>query len=66
MSDFITGIIGTMLCITTAQVTEWVGLICTAIITLVTCGIQAYRLIRDRNKDKETKQKEQENNEEKN
>lgn len=43
------------------QLTEWVGLICTLAITLVTCGINIYRMIRDRNSDKEKEEKEKEN-----
>lgn len=35
------------------EVTEWTSLIGTIVITLTTIGIQVYRLIRDRNKDKE-------------
>ena len=53
------GIVGTILlkAVTSAQVrgevTEWTSLIGTIVITLTTIGIQVYRLIRDRNKDKE-------------
>lgn len=39
------------------EVTEWVSLIGTIAITLTTIGIQIYRLIRDRNKDKENTDK---------
>lgn len=46
-------------CITSIQLTEWVGLICTLAITIVTCGVNVYRMIRDRNSDKE-KEKEDE------
>ena len=62
MSDIISpsvGIFGTILlkAVTSAQVrgevTEWTSLIGTIVITLTTIGIQVYRLIRDRNKDKE-------------
>lgn len=61
MTDFICSVLGIgLLNFTSAQLTEWVGIICTLVITLVTCGIQVYRMIRDRDKDKdkETKQKE--------
>ena len=53
------GILGAILlkAVTSAQVrgevTEWTSLIGTIVITLTTIGIQVYRLIRDRNKDKE-------------
>lgn len=62
MTDIINpsvGIVGTILlkAVTSAQVrgevTEWTSLIGTIVITLTTIGIQVYRLIRDRNKDKE-------------
>lgn len=62
MNDIINpsvGIVGTILlkAVTSAQVrgevTEWTSLIGTIVITLTTIGIQVYRLIRDRNKDKE-------------
>ena len=62
MNDIINpsiGIFGTILlkAVTSAQVrgevTEWISLIGTIVITLTTIGIQVYRLIRDRNKDKE-------------
>ena len=55
----VSGIAGTILlkAVTSAQVrgevTEWTSLIGTIVITLTTIGIQVYRLIRDRNKDKE-------------
>lgn len=38
--------------VTPADVTMWVGVVCTAITTLVTCAITAYRAWRDRNNDK--------------
>lgn len=62
MTDIINpsvGIVGTIMlkAVTSAQVrgevTEWTSLIGTIVITLTTIGIQVYRLIRDRNKDKE-------------
>lgn len=45
------------------EVTEWVSLIGTIAITLTTIGIQIYRLIRDRNKDKENTDKNDEGEE---
>lgn len=33
------------------EVTAWVSLACTLAITIVTCGIQVYHLIRDRDND---------------
>lgn len=53
MRDTLTGVIGLLGCVTSIQLTEWVGLICTLLITLTTCGIQVYRLIRDRDTDKQ-------------
>ena len=66
MNDIISpsvGIFGAILlkAVTSAQVrgevTEWTSLIGTIVITLTTIGIQVYRLIRDRNKDKEKEDK---------
>ena len=37
------------------EVTAWVTLGCTLAITIVTCGIQIYHLIRDRDNDKKRK-----------
>ena len=34
-------------------VEKWVGIICSAAMALTYCGIQIYRLSRDRDKDKE-------------
>lgn len=45
------------------EVTEWVSLVGTIAITLTTIGIQIYRLIRDRNKDKENTDKNDEGEE---
>lgn len=59
MNDGITGIVGGVGCILTAgmaeEVSAIVGIVCTSAIALVTCGVQLYRLIRDRDSDKETK-----------
>ena len=38
------------------EVSAWVSLICSVAIALVTCGIQIWRMIRDRNSDKEKKE----------
>ena len=49
------------------EVSAWTSLICSVAIALVTCGIQIWRMIRDRNSDKEEKKKyENENNEKEN
>lgn len=37
------------------EVTEWVTVICTVVITLVTLFVQAYRIIRDKDDDKKDK-----------
>lgn len=47
------------------EVSEWVSLIGTIAITLTTIGIQIYRLIRDRNTDKNKKQPAEAENEHK-
>ena len=46
------------------EVSAWASLICSVAIALVTCGIQIWRMIRDRNSDKEKKKDEKENDEE--
>lgn len=57
MKDGIIGVVGgaaTTLASAGArnEVSAWVSLICTLAITVVTCGIQIWRMIRDRNADK--------------
>lgn len=37
------------------EVTEWVTVICTVVITLATLFVQAYRIIRDKDTDKKDK-----------
>ena len=37
------------------EVTEWVTVTCTVVITLVTLFVQAYRIIRDKDNDKKDK-----------
>lgn len=37
------------------EVTEWVTVICTVVITLATLFVQAYRIIRDKDNDKKDK-----------
>lgn len=39
------------------EVSAWVTLACSLAIAIVTCGIQVYRLIRDRDKDNDKKNK---------
>lgn len=58
MQDYLISIFSIVGCVTSVQLTEWVGIICTLAITIVTCGINIYRMIRDRNDDKENKEKE--------
>ena len=47
------------------EVSAWASLICSVAIAIVTCGIQIWRMIRDRNSDKEAKKKEEKENDEK-
>lgn len=47
------------------EVSAWASLICSVAIALVTCGIQIWRMIRDRNSDKEAKKKDEKENDEK-
>lgn len=50
--DGIIGVTGIVLTgITMENLTAWVSLICSLVITATTCGIQVYRMIRDRDKD---------------
>lgn len=42
---------------TVVKAPEWVSIVCTTLTTLVVCGIKIYRLIRDRNKDLNKKNK---------
>ena len=46
------------------EVSAWASLICSVAIALVTCGIQIWRMIRDRNSDKEEKKKDEKENDE--
>lgn len=46
------------------EVTEWVTVICTVVITLATLFVQAYRIVRDKDADKtKDKNKDKEGNE---
>jgi len=57
LADGIIGVSGVMLTgISMENLSTWVSLICSLAIALTTCGIQIYRMIRDRNTDKETKE----------
>ena len=47
------------------EVSAWTSLVCSVAIALVTCGIQIWRMIRDRNLDKEAKKKDEKENDEK-
>lgn len=47
------------------EVSAWASLICSVAIAVVTCGIQIWRMIRDRNSDKVEKKKDEKENDEK-
>ena len=47
------------------EVSAWASLVCSVAIAIVTCGIQIWRMIRDRNSDKEAKKKDEKENDEK-
>ena len=47
------------------EVSAWTSLICSVAIAIVTCGIQIWRMIRDRNSDKKEKKKDEKENDEK-
>ena len=47
------------------EVSAWASLICSIAIAVVTCGIQIWRMIRDRNSDKEENKKDEKENDEK-
>lgn len=49
--SLLTGVLGTI-AVNAIAVEKWVGIICSAAMALTYCGIQIYRLIRDRDKDK--------------
>lgn len=51
--------------ITMENLSAWVSLFCSLAIAVTTCGIQIYRMIRDRNKDKENENEEINNKKEK-
>lgn len=52
-SDSISGVLGILAVnITETSLTGWISLACTLLITITTCFIQCYRLIRDRDNDK--------------
>lgn len=60
MQNSVDGFVGMVACLLTSAsvaVTEWVGIICSAAIALVTCGVQLYRLWRDRDTDLKAKAK---------
>lgn len=67
MKDGIIGFSGCLLASFSVrdEVSAWVSLICSVSIALVTCGIQIWRMIRDRNSDKEEKKKDENENGEK-
>ena len=67
MKDGIIGFSGCLLaCVGVRdEVSAWASLICSVAIALVTCGIQIWRMIRDRNSDKEEKKKDENENGEK-
>ena len=64
------GLIGMTGCVLAAigvrdEVSAWTSLICSVAIAVVTCGIQIWRMIRDRNSDKEEKKKDEKKDDEK-
>ena len=67
MKDGMIGLGGCLLASVGArdEVSAWVSLICSVAIALVTCGIQIWRMIRDRNSDKEEKENDEKENDEK-
>ena len=67
MKDGIIGFSGCLLaCVGVRdEVSAWASLICSVAIAVVTCGIQIWRMIRDRNSDKEEKEKDEKENGEK-
>ncbi len=50
-NGLLTGVVGAI-AVSAVTVEKWVGIICSAAMALTYCGIQIYRLIRDRDKDK--------------
>lgn len=65
IKDGIIGVSGIVLTgISMENLTAWVSLVCSLAIAIVTCGIQIYRMIRDRDTDKEEKKEEQKNDSE--
>ena len=67
MKDGLIGFGGCLLASLSArdEVSAWASLICSVAIALVTCGIQIWRMIRDRNLDKEEKKEDKKENNEK-
>ena len=67
MKDGLIGFGGCMLASLSArdEVSAWASLICSVAIAVVTCGIQIWRMIRDRNSDKEEKKKDEKENDKK-
>lgn len=67
MKDGLIGFGGCMLASAGArdEVSAWASLICSVAIAIVTCGIQIWRMIRDRNSDNEEKKKDEKENSEK-
>ena len=67
MKDGLIGFGGCMLASLSArdEVSAWASLICSVAIAVVTCGSQIWRMIRDRNSDKEEKKKDEKENDEK-
>ena len=51
-NGLLTGVIGAI-AVNAIKIKKWVGIVCCAAMALTYCGIQIYRLIRDRDKDKE-------------
>ena len=51
-NGLLTGVVGAI-AVNAITVAKWVGIICSAALELTYCGIQIYRLITERDKDKE-------------
>ena len=52
MRDGILGMVGLVLSVSIESVQTWVSIVCAAAIAVTTCGVQIYRMIRDRDTDK--------------
>ena len=53
--NFILGITSLLSVGIASELQEWTSIICMTLITITSCAIQVYRMIRDKDKDKEGK-----------